>query len=150
MRTFKLICEPAAAEEVDPLLKLYYAIRDQGVLANPFAFLGSKEWGSSPVIITPGVPQMVFKHTGSHPMLLVIQAMGSANANRNYLMMSPTEVGCTISLAKRFDFDTAPKLSVVLGPNEEAWVDVTDPDGGAAEQTINFSIVPLHDVMRDF
>ena len=150
MRTVRRICEPASAVVVDPLTRLYYAIRDQSVMANPYSFIGSPEFGAKPVTITPGTAMLVTKNVTAAPMMVAIQARGTANANKNYLFVAPTQAGCVIADAKSYDYNTAPKVAVLIAPNEEVWADVTDPDGGVADQVVNWASVPLHYVIEDF
>ena len=155
MRKVTRICPPISSVVTDPLLKLYYAIKDHSVLSNPWAFIGSKSYGSKPVSIAADVanptPMLIHKNTGSTPCVVAMQARGSTNALRNYLFVATEEGKCKLLAdAAAFDYDIAPKVSVVLAPNEEVWANVTDPDGGTAAQVVNYAVIPLHDTIGDF
>ncbi len=133
----------------DPLVRIFEAVRDMSVLANPHAFAGTDAAFRSETEITPGTPQAVFENKERVPVVVTLEAEGDPGGQPGWIFTATSKGRCTQASCHRADYGPAPKVSLVLAPNESAWVDVTDP-AGLVTVNVKMAAVRLHGHIGEF
>lgn len=145
-------CPPPSLEMKlagDPLVRIFEAIRDQSVLANPHAFAGTEEAFHEELELTPGTPQSAFANKERVPVVVVLEAEGDPGGQPGWIFAATTKGQCTQQSCHRSDYGPAPKVSLVLAPNEELFVDVTDP-AGLVTVAVKVAVMKLHGNIGEF
>lgn len=133
----------------DPLVRIFEAIRDQSVLANPHAFAGTVEAFHEELDITPGTPEAAFQNKENVPVVVTLEAEGDPGGQPGWILVATSKGQCTQQSCHRADYGPAPKVSIVLAPNETAYVDVTDP-AGLVTVAVKMAAMKLHGHIGEF
>jgi hypothetical protein len=135
---------PQASASAD-ISRLIDALFDTAALQNPEAFaIVSKP---TRTLVTPGAAAnqavQFFLNKLPTPVLLFMEVAPTVTLLPGALIVGRENGKATLADAIRVEYSTAPKVSLVIPPNGEVFVDITHPDGLATALQVQFTVLPL-------
>lgn len=137
---------PELSEETKAVIRTLSFVADSlydlEVIRDPEAF--SLMRTPSLVPVTPGTVRSLYVNpSGKLACVCHVRVEGYTPGTTIRLILDSDQSRCTVARARIVKEDEMPFARFVLEPNQEVFVDVSDPSGGA-QSTFNVVVTPIH------